>query len=40
MAKKFVDEGAAVLITGRNEESLQKVQNKLNVNIWFLMYKI
>ena len=24
MAKKFVDEGADVLITGRNEESLQK----------------
>lgn len=40
MAKKFVEEGADVLITGRNEESLQKSAEQLNVNIWFLMYKI
>ena len=30
MAKRFVDEGAQVLITGRNEESLKKVSEELH----------
>lgn len=33
MAKRFIEEGADVLIMGRNEETLRKVLLKLDVSI-------
>ena len=40
MVKKFVAEGASVIITGRNEESLKKSKEELGDKCEYIVYDI